>query len=652
MTIANIDAVTVLGAGTMGHGIAEVAALAGYDVTIRDVEEELLEEALEDIEWSLDKLVERGELGEDEADTARERISTTVDVGSALDDADVIIEAVPERLDIKQAVYEDVAAEAPAGAILATNTSGLSIDALAEATDRPAAFCGMHFFNPPVRMDLVEVIGGERTDASTLETIEALAESMGKEPVRVEKDAPGFIVNRILIQYLNDAAWRVATDESTIAAVDASTKYELGLPMGAFELADQVGLDVANDILVYLHEELGAAYEPSPLIKELVADGRLGRKSNAGFYNYDDGGVEIQRSEGSSELGDRLLAVMANEVAKLLAEDVAGPDAIDRAMQLGAGFPQGPIGMADERGPDALVEYLEADHDRVDHPRYAVADRLRTAADESGFRADHDGDSFETIRIERPVEHVGVIVLDRAHRMNAITTGMLDELERAIERLEAEDTRAVVIRGAGDRAFSAGADLQAMPDVLDAPAAAIELSTHGQDAFARLRASPLPIIAGIDGYCLGGGFELAAAADLRIATSDATFGQTERNLGLIPGWGGTQHVAPIIGRGRALELVLTGDHYDAETMERYGFINRVVDRTDFEEEVLTFAGEIADGPPLAMGAAKRVVYAGDGEPTAGLEAEAQAFGQLTATDDLTEGVTAFLEDREPDFTGT
>jgi len=224
MDIDEIETIAVLGAGNMGHGIAEVAAIAGFSVNLRDIEEEFVQDGYDSLEWSLGKLAEHDQLTEAEADAALDRVTPLVNLEEAVGDADVVIEAVPEQMDVKRDVYADVEEHAPDRAIFASNTSSLSITELSEATERPGQFCGMHFFNPPVRMDLVEVISGAHTSAETLDTVEDLAEELGKTPVRVRKDSPGFIVNRVLIPLLNESAWLVESGEATIATVDSARR--------------------------------------------------------------------------------------------------------------------------------------------------------------------------------------------------------------------------------------------------------------------------------------------------------------------------------------------------------------------------------------------------------------------------------------------
>ncbi len=656
MDIDDIETVAVLGAGTMGHGIAELAAMAGYNVTIRDIEEEYVMDGYEQIEWSLGKLVEQGRLSEEEADEALDLVEPLVDLESAVEDADVIIEAVPERFDIKEEVFTTVDEFAPPEAIIATNTSSISITDLSEVTDRPERFCGMHFFNPPIRMPLVEVIAGDHTDAAVLDVIEALASSMNKTPVRVRKDSPGFIVNRILVPAMNEASWLIHDAEADIETVDSTMKYEVGMPMAAFQLADVVGLDVIIDVLEYIHDNLGGAYEPCPLLLEKVEAGELGQKSGQGFYSYEESrSVEIPADKTDDMVATRMLAVMANEVAKLLQEDVADLGDIDDAMMLGAGFPDGPTRIADEFGVDRLFAHLQEQFESTGHPRFEPSPRLASAAQAGGFRVETDQQttSYETIRIEGPGDDgVAEIVLDRPHRMNSISEELLHELDDALDRLDGETSvRAIILRGAGDRAFSAGADIQSMAGSGADPIAAVELSRLGQRVFGKLEAIDVPVVAQIDGYCLGGGMELATGADFRLASERSTLGQPEHNLGLLPGWGGTQRLQHIVGLGRAKEIIFTAEHYNAKTMQDYGFINEVVDSSDLAERTREFAADLAAGPPIAQRYTKRAMHRGRESTAAGLEIESQAFGQLMSTDDLMEGFTAFMGDREPEFEG-
>ncbi|TQQ79431.1 enoyl-CoA hydratase/isomerase family protein [Halonotius roseus] len=259
---------------------------------------------------------------------------------------------------------------------------------------------------------------------------------------------------------------------------------------------------------------------------------------------------------------------------------------------------------------------------------------------------------FETLRTER-TDDVARIILDRPDDLNTITPTLLEELSTAIDTLDADsDVRCLLLSGAGERAFSAGAELSALAADGMTATDGVELARTGQQTFGKLDACDTPVVAAIDGFCLGGGMELATAADLRIATAGSTFGQPEHNLGLLPGWGGTQRLSTLIGESRAKEIIFTGDRYPASEMADYGFLARVLDGDEaFGSAAMELAEQLAAGPPIAQKYTKRAMRAGRDDTDAGLEIEAHAFGQLLDTTDFTEGVNAFGNDEEPEFTG-
>ncbi|HEX2664694.1 MAG TPA: 3-hydroxybutyryl-CoA dehydrogenase [Candidatus Acidoferrum sp.] len=285
MAIDSVKTVAVLGAGTMGNGIAHVFARAGYQVILRDVEQRFLDRALETIAKNLDREIKKGKLPEGSQGTVLKRLRPVTDM-SAIAAADFIIEAVPEKIEIKRAVLTEADRLARPDVILASNTSSISMTTLAALTKRPERFVGMHFMNPVPVMALVEVIRALQTSDPTFETTMKLAEKLGKKPVAVN-DAPGFVSNRVLMPLINEAAYCVMEGVATAEAVDAVMKTGMNHPMGPLELADFIGLDVCVDILHVLQEGSGdPKYRACPLLKQYVAAGWLGRKSGRGFYAY------------------------------------------------------------------------------------------------------------------------------------------------------------------------------------------------------------------------------------------------------------------------------------------------------------------------------------------------------------------------------
>ena len=278
--------IAVLGAGTMGNGIAHVCARSGYKVLLGEVEQRFLDRGLATIRKNLSREAEKSKITAADADAAFARIQGTLD-RDALADCDFLVEAATERFEIKRDLFRDIDRIARPGVILATNTSSISITKLAAQTSRPDRVIGMHFFNPVPVMQLVEVIRGLATSQETYDAVHALAQKLGKTPVEVN-DAPGFVSNRVLMPLLNEAMYAVMEGVATPEAVDQVFKLGMAHPMGPLTLADFIGLDVCLDIMRVLHDGLGdPKYRPCPLLIRMVDAGWLGRKSGRGFYSYD-----------------------------------------------------------------------------------------------------------------------------------------------------------------------------------------------------------------------------------------------------------------------------------------------------------------------------------------------------------------------------
>ncbi|WP_049980599.1 3-hydroxyacyl-CoA dehydrogenase family protein [Halolamina rubra] len=284
--LEDVETVGVVGAGTMGAGIAQVAATAGYDVVMRDVEQAFLDNGFDTIDDSLSRLVNRDALSEDEAAAAKDRITGTTELDD-LASAELVVEAAPEEMELKQSIFADLDDTLDDEALLATNTSTLSITTIASATERADSVVGLHFMNPVPIMDGVEVVTGERTADQTTALAHAFAEDLGKETWESD-DKPGFVTNRILMPWINEGIR--AFDEGVAEKEDIDRGMTLGtnVPMGPLELADHIGLDVCLHASETLHEELGDRYTPAYLLKRKVEAGDLGKKTGRGFYEYDE----------------------------------------------------------------------------------------------------------------------------------------------------------------------------------------------------------------------------------------------------------------------------------------------------------------------------------------------------------------------------
>ncbi|MEH7120851.1 3-hydroxyacyl-CoA dehydrogenase family protein [Neobacillus vireti] len=282
-----IQTIGVVGAGSMGTGIANLAAINGFNVVLRDIEEHFLESALNRMSKFMDKSVARGKMTEEQRQEALGRIQTTTDLED-LKDVDLVIEAVIEDLNLKKEVFSALDKIVREGVILTTNTSSMSITEIAAATNRPELVAGMHFFNPAQIMKLVEVVRGFKTSNETVQELKALSKKLSKEPVEVKKDSPGFIVNRIMLPQFIEAIRLVQEGVASYEDIDKAVKLGLNYPMGPFELQDFAGVDIGYHVMNYFKEEFSENYYAPPLLlKQFVKAGRLGKKTGAGFYDYE-----------------------------------------------------------------------------------------------------------------------------------------------------------------------------------------------------------------------------------------------------------------------------------------------------------------------------------------------------------------------------
>jgi enoyl-CoA hydratase/3-hydroxyacyl-CoA dehydrogenase len=360
LTAEKIWKTAVIGSGAMGHGITELLAMNGYEVTMVDINDEILQKAKEKIKWSLGKFVEKRRIRQEDAEAALARVATTTSYEQAGKDVDFAIEAAPENMDLKKNVFAKLDQVTPSHAILASNTSTLSITEMGKATKRPDKVAGMHFFNPPHQMALVEVVKGGGTSQETITALAELARKLGKTPVIVRKDVRGFIVNRILGAAFNEAFWAYQRKEATMLGIDASVKYTGGFPMGWFELADFVGLDIDYEVGRILYEAYGERFKPcSEVVDPLIKEHKFGQKTGVGFYDWTKGRPRIPFNLLDEYDVDRSWAVAVNEAAWLISDDATNPEDIDTAMKLGTFWPQGPCEHADRTGLDVIANKLK-----------------------------------------------------------------------------------------------------------------------------------------------------------------------------------------------------------------------------------------------------------------------------------------------------
>lgn len=355
----------VIGAGTMGHGIAQLIAMHNHNVALLDVKEEMIKKAKTKIKKSLSKVEEKGMI--DDAENVMERIQMIVydpaenltPFKNAMEDVKIAIEAVFENIKVKKDIFSLLGKHTPEDAILASNTSSLPITEIAEATENSSRVIGMHFFNPPQILKLVEVVQGENTSEKTAKKSIKFAKGLGKKPVLVKKDVPGFIVNRILIRLLNEACATLERDKSKKEAIDATLKHNANIPMGAFELLDYSGIDVFYDLAKAMKKR-GFNITIAKPLREKAEKGDYGRKTGKGFYNYQ----KERKTKISKEKADKadylsLFAPAINEAAWIVRKKVATREEVNRATKLGLNYPKGIFKMAQKWGIQKIIQRLE-----------------------------------------------------------------------------------------------------------------------------------------------------------------------------------------------------------------------------------------------------------------------------------------------------
>jgi enoyl-CoA hydratase/3-hydroxyacyl-CoA dehydrogenase len=648
----------VVGAGTMGGQIAQTIAAAGIPVVLKDVSDELVEAGLEEARnvtsGQVQKLVERGKIGAEAAGVqiagVLERIHGTTEY-DGFGDVDFVVEAVPERMEIKQAVFGELDAVTPGHAILASNTSSLSITEIGEATSRPEKVVGFHYFYPAAVMRLIEIVEGDDTAPETTQGAVALAQAIRKMPITCA-EVPGFVVNRVLMSALTEV-WRVQEEQGlSIRKIDEAVTEAKTAPMGPFLLGDLLGLDT----VLHVAEHLDASYPGRMYVHQglrtLVAERKLGAKTGGdGFYRDGTAQVPGEGDPEPQELADRFNLKALVEACLLVEEGVATTKEVDLGMMAGAGLMPPPFARADATGLPEVVAKLEtaaaAWGERFEPPlllRRLVNQGRTGLASGQGFfaykRPDAGFEQGETMALETRGD-VAIVWLD-SPPANSISPQFVADLERIWEHVvRGGEVRALVIASANPQIFCAGADIKAFTQMDDATGQAFVDRGHALlRAFER---SGVATIAAVNAIAYGGGCELAMACDVRIAAESALFGQPEINLGIVPGLGGTQRLPRLVGTNKALEMNLTGDPVPAGDAYDFGLVNRVVPDHELLDTALAWARKLAGQAPLAVARIKEL----GSDPTldAGLDAEKAAFARALQTEDAREGIAAFLEKR-------
>ena len=656
----------VLGGGTMGGEIAQTIAAADIPVIVKDVEHKFVDAALEKsrevTKGQLDRLVSKEKLTQEQADARLDEvmgliIGTTTYEGFG--DVDIVVEAVPEKMEIKQAVYAELDQATPGHAILASNTSSLSVTEIGSATLRPDKVVGLHFFWPASVMPLVEVISGEETSRETVTSAYNFAQAIRKQPITC-REVPGFVVNRILTSAAGEI-WRAQEDgKLSIKKIDEAITSANVLPMGPFFLADMSGLDIALHTAEYMHSSYGDRFYVHKGMQQLVEEGKLGAKSGGGFYKDGEPQLEGDAEPNSGELADLIMLKALVEACSLLEERVATVREIDLGMMAGAGldprrglFP--PFWKADLEGLDTILEKLEryeSSHgERFSPPRILkrlVAQGRLGLKSGQGFYAYPQGDGEGAVKLEKRGHGVAIAWLTNPP-MNAISPDVIADLGKVWEQAKSDEAiRAMVIYSSLPVVYSAGADIKAFTK-MDSPEKGAELIDNGHALLRELGQSSVSTVAAVNAIAYGGGCELAMACDFRVAAESAVFGQPEINLGIIPGFGGTQRLPRLVGPSRALEMNLTGDAVLAREAHEWGLADELVPDEELLDVALSWARKLASQAPLAVERVKLVSHKGDLDD--GIAAEKEGFAEVFLSEDGREGISAFLGKRKPNWKG-
>lgn len=689
-----IETVAIIGSGNMGSGIAQKSAQEKFNVQMVDREEKWVNRGQEIISNLLEQALERRIFSDKQIDSIKSRIEGVVGTENINPNTDLVIEAVFEDFEIKKEVFailDDVCNE---NTILASNTSSLSVNDLAKATNRPDRFVGLHFFYHPAKNRLIEIIPAETTSEETLLAVEAYCKAMGKVVI-VCKDRPGFVVNRFFVPWLNEACILLEEGVASTAQIDSIACKAFDIGMGPFALMNLTGPSIALHATDYLAEQLNTPrYKGASNLREMVTDNKAWEIDN-----------NTECSESVRKIvEERLLGQVFAVASQIVDEDICSKEDVDRGAKVGLRWNKGPFELANKIG---INRAFEISKEYCDLANLKIPNLLKTQK-ESGKLFDF---SYVDVIISKDI---ATVRLNRPEAMNALNVDLVNELGRKIDYLnDRDDIKAIILEGSG-KAFVAGADVKFFVDKIkqDSFQEIYDFTAYGHEVLSKIENSSKVTIALTTGLTLGGGLELALACDYRIGTNKTQMRFPETNIGIYPGLGGTQRTVKICGVEVARYAVLAGNFLNAETANAFGLITHLVDQNyitktineiviagkpnnkfrhqpiDFENKNVIFAKkfysddnirQILDGnkpkniqgidenmilrqmksisytAPIALEIAANLLEIANSEDislTDGLSEELSNLERIFSTKDTLEGLSSLIEGRRPSYTNS
>ena len=555
-----IETVAIIGSGNMGSGIAQKSAQEEFNVQMVDREEKWVKRGQEIIANLLDQALERRIFSDKQINSIKSRIEGVVGTENINPNTDLVIEAVFEDFEIKKEVFTILDRVCNENTILASNTSSLSVNDLARATNRPERFVGLHFFYHPAKNRLIEIIPAETTSEETLHAVETYCKAMGKVVI-ICKDRPGFVVNRFFVPWLNEACILLEEGVASTAQIDSIACKAFDIGMGPFALMNLTGPSIALHATDYLADQLNTPrYKGASNLREMVANNKAWEIDNSPEYN------ESVRKI----VEERLLGQVFAVASQIVDEEICSKEDVDRGAKVGLRWNKGPFELANKIGINRAFE-MSKEYCKL--ANLDIPNMLKTQK-ESDKSFDF---SYVDVIISKDV---ATVRLNRPEAMNALNVDLVNELGQKIDDLnDRNDIKAIVLEGSG-KAFVAGADVKFFVDKIkeDSFQEIYDFTAYGHEVLSKLENSSKITIALATGLTLGGGLELALACDYRIGTNKTQMRFPETNIGIYPGLGGTQRTVKICGVEVARYAVLAGNFLNAETAYAFGLITHLVDQ--------------------------------------------------------------------------